>query len=1074
MLQVRLLGGLRVEHDGATVEVGPPRVRGLLSYLLLHRDAPHPRAHLAYLLWPDSGEAQARTNLRQTLHQLRRCLPDASRYLHLDGQHVSWSATQELELDLARFDAAVERASRAEAANDLEAERACLEEALECYRGDLLPEHYETWLEPLREQARERCTRVLERLTALLQRQRDYRAAVRAAQRLVQHDPLAEEPYRQLMQLYALCGERAKALHTYHSCASVLQRELAIDPTPETQAVYERVLRLQTETLAAAPAPHLRTTSAAMPVGPLVGREPVLARLHEAWQRAHLGRPELVLLTGDSGIGKTRVVETFARSLRGGEPRTAEVRCFAAEGSLPYAPVVALLRSDAISPGLSGLSKPWREEIARLLPELADDVSGAAGLLTEGWQRGHLFEALARAVLSAQPLLLAIDDVHWCDRDTLEWLHFLLRFDAGARLLLLATARSHEFALNEPLQAMVPTLHKEELLRELELPPLSEAETGTLAQSLSDRRLSPELRAQVYRETEGNPLFVVELMREHAFAHLETTAAEGEHAEPALPPRLQAVLTSRVERLSAAAYDLMCMAAVIGRQFDLDVLVQVSDHDEDAVVHGLDELWQRRIVREVGAGQYDFSHDKLREVAYGRLSLTRRQLLHRYVAEALEALYAEDLERVSARIAYHYDRAASPERAVTYYLLAAAAARRLYALDEAISAYERGLTLVEGMPLSESLAGWRRRVSAELHQGLGDVTMISGANGRSRSHFEAVLAVLPTTQSVARARSWRQIAWTWVRQYQFAAALGALEAAEKALATGPPAAGNAWWQEWIEIQLVRMRWHYWQHQWLAMERLARRVERAVHERGTALERGRFLALLASMCFTRDGYSASRACLEYGEAALAAVEESDHLVGITDVRFQYGFMLLWSGDLEAAEEHMRAALAACERTGEAHLRVRCLTYLGFVQRKRGHAEALAARAEQALALASELDMPEYVGAAHGQFAYVARRRGDLVGCEREANAALAAWSAGQSYFFQWSARFPRAALHIERGRHREALVEFRAMLDPTQQRFPSPLAEALEGAVRLGDERDRAALEEHLRHTLRCAERDHFI
>ncbi len=1070
MLQVRLLGGFGVEHDGAVVDVGPPRVRGLLAYLLLHRDAPHPRAHLAYLLWPDSSEAQARTNLRQTLHQLRHCLPDASRYLHLDGQQVAWSATEGLEFDLARFDAAVERASRAEVANDLEAERAYLEAALECYRGDLLPEHYESWLEPLREQARERCTRVLERLTALLRRQRDYRAAVRAAQRLVQHDPLAEEPYRQLMQLYALCGERAKALHTYHSCASVLQRELAIDPTPETQAVYEQVLHL--ETLAAAS--RLPTTSVAMPVGPLIGREPALARLHEAWQRAHLGRPEIVLLTGDSGIGKTRVVEAFARSLRGGEPRTVEVRCFAAEGSLPYAPVVALLRSDAISPGLAGLSKPWRREIGRLLPELSDDESGAAGPLTEGWQRGRLFEALARAVLVAQPLLLVIDDVHWCDRDTLEWLHFLLRFDTAARLLLLATARSHELTLNRPLQALVPALHKEELLREQELPPLSEGETGTLAQSLSERRLSPELRARVYRETEGNPLFVVELMREDAFAHVGAAAAEAGHTEPALPPKLQAVLTSRLERLSPAAYDLMCMAAVIGRQFDFDVLVQVSAHDEDAVVHGLDELWQRRIVREAGAGQYDFSHDKLREVAYGRLSLTRRQLLHRYVAEALEKLYAENLERVSARIAYHYDRAASPERAVTYYLLAAAAARRLYAQDEAISAYERGLTLVEGIPSSESLAGWRRRVSAELHQGLGDVTMIGGANERSRSHFEAALATLAPTQSVARARSWRQIAWTWVRQYRFDAALAALEAAERALAIGPPAAGNTWWQEWIDIQLVRMRWHYWQHQWPAMERLARRAERAVHERGTALQRGRFLALLASMCFTRDGYTASRACLEYGEAALAAVEESDHLVGITDVRFQYSFMLLWSGDLEAAEEHMQAALAACDRTGEAMLKARCLSYLCFLQRKRGHADALAAFAEQTLALASELDMPEYVGAAHGQFAYVARRCGDLAGCERAANAALDAWSTGQRYFFQWSARFPLAAVHIERGRHREALAEFRAMLDPTQQRLPSPLAEALEAALRMADERDSEALEAHLEHTLRCAERDHFI
>jgi len=314
-------------------------------------------------------------------------------------------------------------------------------------------------------------------------------------------------------------------------------------------------------------------------------------------------------------------------------------------------------------------------------------------------------------------LLLVIDDLQWCDQETLEWLHFFLRNNPQACVLVVATVRTGELGPDHPLLLFLHSLQTSTHLLDIELTPLSDTETAELAARLTDDSFTPEQAARLYQETEGNPFFVVETVRAGIWPHADGTdtvrAAPG-----ALPPRVQAIIEARLAQLSPSARTLAELAAVIGREFGFEVLVQASAHDEASVVATLDELWQRQIVREHGADTYDFSHDKIREVVYAGLSMARRRLLHRTVAQALESVYAADLERVAGQVAAHYEQAGLPDRAVPYYQRAARAAVQVYANTEAISLLRRGLALLADLPDSPQKAEQELALHLALGPGL--------------------------------------------------------------------------------------------------------------------------------------------------------------------------------------------------------------------------------------------------------------------------------------------------------------------------------------------------------------------
>ncbi len=279
-----------------------------------------------------------------------------------------------------------------------------------------------------------------------------------------------------------------------------------MEPDEETRQCYERILQARPHGLHDSPADHAAR---------LIGRMSEWQRLLRAWGAVAKGQAQCVLITGEAGIGKTRLAEAFTAWAEQQGIATAAARCYAAEGALPFAPVVAWLRCERVRKQLGSLGEPWLSEVSRLLPELLTDYPDLPrpGPLSEAWQRQRLFEALSRAVLASQPAMMFIDDLQWADRETVQWLHFMLRYDRRARLLILGTARSEELGDDHPLRELRMALLREACLSEIELDPLNTADTAALAAQVSGRVLAPDQAAHLYRETEGLPLFVVESMR---------------------------------------------------------------------------------------------------------------------------------------------------------------------------------------------------------------------------------------------------------------------------------------------------------------------------------------------------------------------------------------------------------------------------------------------------------------------------------------------------------------------------------------------------------------------------------
>jgi DNA-binding SARP family transcriptional activator/tetratricopeptide (TPR) repeat protein len=676
-IQLFFLGPIQFRRDGSAVELRAAKAAALLAYLAAH-PAPQRRERLIDLLWPESSPEAARKNLRNTLWTIGKALGEE--IIEADGDSIRLSPHS--WVDLHQFTDVLHRLQ-----DQPPLPVDALREAAGLYRGPFLDgirlseaPDFELWLATQRDETSLAFLRILEALVDHYRAAGDWSLVITTAQRALAVDPLHEPMMRILMKAHALRGERGEALRLYDTLHRRLTQELGVGPLPETQRLRDQILAGELTNGAAPPSFSPGTTakrlssagldSAQASVPPFIGRRSELAALDAEFDRAAQGSARIALLTGELGIGKTRLWQEWSANLPA-KAHTLATRAIAATKELPFAPVVDLLRHPDCFNMLFSQPSPvpvvWRMELARLLPEIASDLPAIPPpSLPVEEERHRLFEALIQALraLHASPLVLFVDDIHWADRATLDWLGYLVHRLRAEPLLLIGAYRPADAPTY--LIRMITNWQREGLVRRIALPRFTEEETQAyLAAMGSDLALATELAAT----SVGNPYFLTELSR----------ADQGQGA-----CNLAELLHNRVLTLPDTARQVLQAAAVLEAGADFPVLRRTSGRSEEETLDALDLLLSNGMLVE-NQGRYQIVHPSLAHVALEGMSLARRSFLHRRAAQALEVIHRSQLPEVAGQLARHYREAGAPEKTARYAEMAADHAMTLAAPDEAVS-----------------------------------------------------------------------------------------------------------------------------------------------------------------------------------------------------------------------------------------------------------------------------------------------------------------------------------------------------------------------------------------------------
>ena len=786
VLRLAVLGPPEVFHEGSRLPFALRKAQALLLYLAV-QGGMHPRSKLAALLWPDSDPPDARRTLRNAIMLLRSLLADPNpsaapaslspgqeTHLLTQGELIGLNPQAPLELDLDVVQQAYTAAQRF-ATPPLEPQRTTLvtqvQQALDLVRGPFLDGFWlreETGFDEWHEQQQQWQVRLLllcERLSAWQEADGELEPARATLLRWLVLDPLSEEASQRLMRMHLARGDASAALQVYATCRARLAEELQVKPSAETVALAEHIRA--TAARRGSPTARPTTTAENQPpselVAPLVGRAAAFTQLVGRYQQARQGQPQVVLLLGEAGIGKTRLASEFVAWARAQGAEVLSGQAFEMGGRLPYQLLVEALRPrlEAENAPEDLLDDLWLAELARLLPELRvrypDLPTPTEDELTA---RGRLFEAVARlldALARSGPLVLLLDDLQWVDEASLDLVRYLSRYwiKHGHRVLLLGTVRSEGLELNPPLAAHLADLGRDLPVSQVPLQTLSQAQTLQLVQAIagvgtqstrkgSERReygpdqpstagTSPasELETKLsalgdvlFAQTDGQPLYLLEtlkLLRDRQWlvprvdadggwrlelaVELETIVAQERSQGALLPPSVRTLILARLAPLSQAARQLVQVSAVLGTAASAQPLWQLAEIGVQAGVEALEEAIGSGMLREEEAGvgrlgSYRFSHDLMRDVVYTELGAARRQVLHQRALARLETEGAR-----AAELAYHARASGETEAAYGYSVQAGMEAVAVFAVADAIVYYEQARALLqEHPPLQSRLA----------------------------------------------------------------------------------------------------------------------------------------------------------------------------------------------------------------------------------------------------------------------------------------------------------------------------------------------------------------------------------
>lgn len=849
-MEFRVLGPVEVVREHRPLALGGPKQRAILAMLVIHANEVVSADRLADVLWGVTPPADPGSVIQVYVSNLRKLLeperpvaaPPEILLTRRPGYLLRVDADQ---VDALRFCALIADARHALAAHAPAQAADILRQALGLWRGRALADvadHPFAHAHVLRlEEARLGATEDLYDAELVVGRHAD---AVGELKALVAEYPLRERLRGQLMVALYRSGRQAEALAVYQETRRVLLEQLGIDPSPALQELEQAILN-QEPTLAGVAQDHV-VRPLAMPA-PLrvphdvrfLGRAAEREVLARAWRRAAWGERQVVLLAGEPGVGKTRLVNEAALAAHNEGARVLYGRCHPELG-VPYQPFIDALGHYIGACDDEELASQLRAsggEIARIVPGLARRLPHlppppATDAETERYQ---LFQAVANLLArasEASPIVLVLEDLHWATKPTVLLFQHLVASLEPMAALMVATYRHTDLSPTHPLREVLADLSREQRVERMVLGGLDEAEVLRLVEDAAGPALhggAGALANALWRETDGNPFFVTEILR-----HLAESGAISVNGglcpsspnleEVGIPESVRAVIDRRLQRLSLDVNRALPVAAVIGMEFDLGLASRANGLTESEMLDVLDEAMASALVTEVPGrlGRFSFSHALIRHSLYDSLGPTRRAHLHRKVAEALEATGPQPEAHLPS-LAHHWfsaGPAGDTAKAVTYARQAGDKALSELAYEEAADHFQRSLTMLEPRTREEELlrcdvllargdaqrragdARFRATMleAAGLSRQLGDEERFArAALGSSRMHawfgeigrvdealialYEDALARLGPTDSVLRASLQSQMAvelyWTTARERRRALCENATEMARR-------------------------------------------------------------------------------------------------------------------------------------------------------------------------------------------------------------------------------------------------------------------------------------------------------
>jgi predicted ATPase/DNA-binding SARP family transcriptional activator len=720
VLHIQTLGPFKTWYQQGNLAWPTYKSKALLQILLVEPGRFVPVDQILEYLWPHLTSQKAQNNLWVTVSQLRRVLqPDLqpranSAYIHKQGEGYLFNTESDYWLD---GDAFATHLVDAQSAIDLTSRIAAWEAACNLYKGDYLEdEPYAEWAQFPRTQWRRRYEQLLENLADSHTKNGRFQQAISYCHKLLTLDNTNETAYRLLMRCHAALGERATALKVYDEAVRALQEEIGVAPMPETAELSHQIQRLEGDWkngLSGTKGVDIAQSSipASQPQipQPFVGRGDEIDLLTQLLTKTTISQGQMVFISGEPGIGKSRLIQeaTILASQQGFRPFS--VRCYQVEQSMPYQPLIDLVRQ-ILTYGnrWQHLAPVWLSELAILVPEIEESSSTA---LTNNSQtdeleesrQGRLFQAIFHLFANQaknHKLMLVIDDIHWADPATLQCLHYMARNIVQVPIIFMLSFQEESLSSSEDLVVLLHSLQRELHYISIPLSRLSEADTrALLAQSGDTAHYADQLSQWLYKETDGNPFFFVTLLRSFQEEGLLENIAKTDWLELArtdptltLPEAIRVSVRDRLHRLTKSELEVLNWMAVYGRQLDFSTLQAISHQPQITLLNAVEQLVERQLLIET-TGRYDFNHNKIRDVVYHDLSAARCGYYHQHIASTLEA--SPPSPDKASLLAYHFERGDDSKKALVYWMQAGKHALDIYAYEQAVQHYERVLALTD-------------------------------------------------------------------------------------------------------------------------------------------------------------------------------------------------------------------------------------------------------------------------------------------------------------------------------------------------------------------------------------------